>query len=706
MALGTPTVLLNTYSSTGHGTGSYTTGATSAPAAGSKLIVHVSYITNGGGDPGTSITISDSGGHSWSEPVAQHRRAGSGSDWIGNAFFVADNASTSTITITVDTSAGNIYQWAVQVVQVTGGSGGTIGGKGSVSGTGNTGPSLTLDAAPASADITFGGLEAYEQSFPADPTPGSGFTELAQSGVQYASSQIQYRTASTSTTVAWADNGTSVAGYLGLGFVLKEAASGSTSFSDISIDGVTVTTPTGGQITVPAWAVAGDYVLCCSGGNTGDVTVPGDFAAVTGLVDYDGNNELRAYEKVLDSTDISNGYITVSGSAGWHYTSTIAIFFSGQDTTPVDGTPVTASGFDVSGAGYSTATWASMTPSADNSVTCWFAGVNSGGSWSATPTVDASWSYDTAMAVWGGYYEQTTAAATGAESIHHSVDYERWAAIGVVIRPATASGATGTGASSTSGTASATVTVTATGTGPSATSGDGTADITVDATGSGASATSGSVTADITVVAAGASTSTTSGAGTGVGRRPASGSGTSTTAGVSAATITVDASGAATSATSGTANATVIVVAAGAGTSSTSGTGTATTGSGAVQASGSGTSTTSGTGSATVTVVATGSSIVDTAGTGTATTQHPSTPKQGAGRIRRGAAAQPRRRFARWFPHKVVRVNYPEEQAVADVQAVVEDSMTVEIPDVQLYRSPEPPKALPTSDDELVLMLS
>lgn len=232
--LSDPVVLIDEDSSRTYGTGSFTTGSSAAPTVGSMLVAHVVYCTNGGGDPGVGITISDSGGHSWSEPVAQQRRQGSGTDWIGEAFFVADNSSTSTITITVDTSAGTIWAWEVQLVEVPGGSGASIGASGSVSSTGNGAVNFALDAAPASGSYVIAGLGTYETNdHTLQVTPGAAWTEAVEAGRSVPNAQIQFRTGSTSDQVDWADNGTTVTGYLGLAFEIDAGGGGGTVSGDI-----------------------------------------------------------------------------------------------------------------------------------------------------------------------------------------------------------------------------------------------------------------------------------------------------------------------------------------------------------------------------------------------------------------------------------------------------------------------------------------
>ena len=220
---GTPRLLLNYKTAPDvappWGTTAWTTPSVAAPTPGSMLIAHVTYVTNAGGDPSAPITISDSLTHIWSEPVTQHSRLGQTADWLGHAFFEASNSSTSTFTVSVDTSAGDIYGWAVQVSELTGASAAAIGATGSVSATGDGAVNITLSAAPAATSVVVAGLGCYETTgLTFAITPGSGWNELCETGHSYPNTQTQYRTGSTSNQVDWSDNGTTVVGHLGLAF--------------------------------------------------------------------------------------------------------------------------------------------------------------------------------------------------------------------------------------------------------------------------------------------------------------------------------------------------------------------------------------------------------------------------------------------------------------------------------------------------------
>lgn len=365
MALGAPTTLLDADSSRSYGTGSYTTGSSSAPTSGSILVALVSYCTNGGGNPGVNITISDSQSHTWSEPVAQQRRTGSGTDYIGQAFFTAANSSTSTFTVTVDTSAGNIYAWEVLVCELTGASSATIGTTGSVSSSGNGAVSITLATNPVSSSYVLAGLTTYETNDNTlQITPGAGWTERAESGKSVPNSQIQYRTSSTSTSVDWSDNGTSVTGYLGLAFEIKEAsatthdASGSTSATGSATGALTYTGVATASASATGSLTGSVIYVGVSGGTasaTGSVTATAiRTAVVTGAISAAGTATATATYIALPTGAASatafatgaliyTGVATGSTSATFTLSGTLAALLSNYiadalyvGTVPVD----------------------------------------------------------------------------------------------------------------------------------------------------------------------------------------------------------------------------------------------------------------------------------------------------------------------------------------------------------------------------------
>lgn len=317
--LSDPVVLIDEDSTRTYGSGSFTTGASAAPTAGSLLVAHVVYCTNGGGDPGVGITISDSGGRSWSEPVAQHRRQGSGTDWIGEAFFIADNASTSGFTVTVDTAAGTIWAWEVQVIEVPGGSGASIGATGSVSSTGNGAVNFALDAAPASGSYVIAGLGVYETNdHTLQVTEGAGWTEAVEAGRSVPNAQIQFRTGSTSDQVDWVDNGTTVSGYLALAFEVSGSAGGgvtgtvavSTSAPTVAAAGSPTVTGTAGAVLPAVLAVAAGTPTVVG---VGAADLPGPSVAAAGAPVVSGVVSVTLPGVTVDAAGAPGG--TVTGTA-------------------------------------------------------------------------------------------------------------------------------------------------------------------------------------------------------------------------------------------------------------------------------------------------------------------------------------------------------------------------------------------------------
>ena len=267
-----------------HGTGSYTTGSFT-PSANSLLTVIVCAETNNGSsDISASLTITDSAGLTWTAIT----NVGNSTSWATGmrAWRAPVGASPSSMTVTVDCGANNIYEYLVDAIDSTGydtsspiGATATGGGSGS-NGLGADGAaSITLSAAPASSSLVIGALGG-DTSSTGGVTYGTGWTELYDvRGPGEAFLQVQERTGSTSTTVGWNDICTSGTAWksLGLAFEVKAAASGST--------GTLAATESGADTAALAGDVLIDGSLAAteSGGDTaalaGDVLIAGTFAA-------------------------------------------------------------------------------------------------------------------------------------------------------------------------------------------------------------------------------------------------------------------------------------------------------------------------------------------------------------------------------------------------------------------------------------------
>lgn len=126
-------------------------------------------------------------------------------------------ASPSSMTVTITPPATNTVQFVdVHIVAYSGYDTVTpIGATGSFGGTGGiasgSSESLTLSGAPASSSYVFASMTAGANSAAGPITPGAGWTEIYDwvgANVNGLGFQSQERTASTSTTVSWANTDT------------------------------------------------------------------------------------------------------------------------------------------------------------------------------------------------------------------------------------------------------------------------------------------------------------------------------------------------------------------------------------------------------------------------------------------------------------------------------------------------------------------
>ena len=224
-------------SSEGHGTGGFTTGSFT-PSANSLLIVTCFILPNGGStDVSGSLTISDSAGLTWTAIA----NVGNATYWSSGqrAWRAPVGASPSSMTVTVDCGANDIYFYLTTAIDFTGYDTSTpIGATATGGSSGSTGlgidgaVSITLSGAPASDSYVIGLLgQDYGTAGTNNVAPGSGWTELYdfRGSDNYEGVQLQERTGSTSTTVGWGDidNGTCIVSKtIALAFEVKVAASG------------------------------------------------------------------------------------------------------------------------------------------------------------------------------------------------------------------------------------------------------------------------------------------------------------------------------------------------------------------------------------------------------------------------------------------------------------------------------------------------
>lgn len=204
---------LNQSSSTGYGTGSWTSGSFT-PSANSLLVVSARAVhsANENGSIGTNLTISG-GGLTFTKRVIVDDQTYWGS---GIAIFTAPvGGSPSSMTLTLDCGSANIHVYTAHVVDYTGYDTGTPTGAtaSSTSGPTNGAASVTLSAAPALDSEVIASLHGESVNATNSATAGSGWTEVYSGATtNYDIFQSQTRTGSTSTTVAWDDVSTDSGG--------------------------------------------------------------------------------------------------------------------------------------------------------------------------------------------------------------------------------------------------------------------------------------------------------------------------------------------------------------------------------------------------------------------------------------------------------------------------------------------------------------
>lgn len=194
-------------SSDSFGTGAFTT-TSFTPNSSRRLIViaHAQSQSNDALD-GSSLTISDndSGITSWTAIVNTTTHSGWG---YGSRAWVSDqNASGSSMTVSIDAGTFAIENYRVEVFAVENFS--SIGATASGSSTTFISPqSITLSAAPASASVCLAAANVALGGGTSTIDPGTGWTEVTGSDVtrtDWWNFQAQTRTGSTSTTVEWQD---------------------------------------------------------------------------------------------------------------------------------------------------------------------------------------------------------------------------------------------------------------------------------------------------------------------------------------------------------------------------------------------------------------------------------------------------------------------------------------------------------------------
>lgn len=222
--------LLNDYSATLHGTGSFTTDALTVPNN-CILVAHVVGQTDSGSsDVSTALTISDSlDANAWTSQTT----SGNASSWAYAArMFTKQFTTGGSATITVDCGANNIYEYVVTVIAVTGHDTGTpVGATASNGNFGTDGAaSLTLSGTPSATSAMVGFLWRDCDKAGLTVTQGTGWTEEYDT-CDGMGSHCQTLIGLTSTTVPWADITSGVEVYKSgaCAIEIKEAGGGTSS---------------------------------------------------------------------------------------------------------------------------------------------------------------------------------------------------------------------------------------------------------------------------------------------------------------------------------------------------------------------------------------------------------------------------------------------------------------------------------------------
>lgn len=177
-------------------------------------------------------------------------------------------------------------------------------------------------------------------------------------------------------------------------------------------------------------AAAGDWFIIHQHGDNGTSGKPAAFTSIVAQT-ANGTVDAEASYKTLDSTDISNGYVTLTGDAGFngmHFQ--VWIVRSSSGTIAVD-TSGSAQGSDVSGAG-TTAPIPSITPTSGAFIMESASTRGSGTAWTSTPgspattdhTVTGGWS-----SLYAGSWIAASGSATGTRNAVNDNNYAQYVAL-------------------------------------------------------------------------------------------------------------------------------------------------------------------------------------------------------------------------------------------------------------------------------------
>lgn len=213
----------------------------------------------------------------------------------------------------------------------------------------------------------------------------------------------------------------------------------------LTLVGETEAFPTTGTAVTPAipgGCVAGDFCVVTAiydSGTNSLNTLPASMDAEIGNLLTGSSQRIRAWRRVLTSTQITAGTITLPGDDNYNGIRYQLWFFNGQDPT----TPVNTSAFAYADSVGSNPilNFTSVTPSVDNCYVLLSGGCvfTSGTSWTSPPsgyTVDQN-NPGGFVSDWSGSKQQTTAAATGTLHVTNTgATGGFWNTVVVVVAPA------------------------------------------------------------------------------------------------------------------------------------------------------------------------------------------------------------------------------------------------------------------------------
>lgn len=234
MALSVTSIVPLTKSGDAHGTGAFTTVAFT-PGAGVKLLVRLFAMSNSNDAlAGSDLTITDSMGPlTWTSKKESTSADSPGYGYAGKIWLSSATSGAGSMTLTFDAGAFNVTNFLYAIDAVTGEDTTTPTGATAI-GTdadGEGAASITLDAAPAATSVVLAMAMIAHDNTIGSIDAGGDFTEetpeVTRAG--WLNTQLQRRTGSTSTTVAWTDlnnGGSTPLGALMMAVEIKQAGGG------------------------------------------------------------------------------------------------------------------------------------------------------------------------------------------------------------------------------------------------------------------------------------------------------------------------------------------------------------------------------------------------------------------------------------------------------------------------------------------------